>query len=93
MTTATATINITDAQLDAARKEIREWFPGKDNAALRKTLREQLQQQVNEMHGEQIDAFCPVGAKLGYGILFPNGAGDERTQNFNADINKALGLA
>jgi hypothetical protein len=93
MTTATATINITADQLTAAQKEIREWFPGKDNAALRKTLREQLQRQVDEMHGERIDPFCPVRAKLGYGILFLNGSGDERTQNFNADINKALGLA
>lgn len=93
MTTATATIQITNEQLAAAQKEIREWFPGKSNAALRKTLREQLAQQVNEMHGQPIDAYCPVRAKLGYGILFLNGAGDERTQNFNADVNKALGLA
>lgn len=93
MTTATATIQITNEQLAAAQKEIREWFPGKDNASLRKTLRDQLQRQVNEMHGERIDAYCPVRAKLGYGILFLSGAGDERAQNFNADVNKALGLA
>ena len=85
MTNATATINITPAQVAGAHHQIREWFPGKDNAVLRNHLRKQLQHLVNEMHGEQI--------KLGYGILFLHGAGDLRTQNFNADINKALGLA
>jgi hypothetical protein len=91
MTTA---IKISSDQIAAAQKEIREWFPGKANAGLRATLRSQLQGKVEEIQGvEEDDVLFPGKVKLGYGVLFLNGSGDERTQNFNADINKALGLA
>ena len=86
------TITITNDQVKQAHKEIREWFPGPDNTAIRATLRRQLADQVNQSHGQHNDPLFPVRVKLGYGILFLNGSGDQRTQNFNEDVNKALGL-
>ncbi len=88
----TATIQFSQEQIAAAQKEIREWFSGKSNEALRKTLRQQLSSQLDDIAGHENDVYHPVRVKLGYGILFLNGSGDERTQNFNADVNKALGL-
>ena len=86
------TITITNDQVKQAHKEIREWFPGTNNKDLRATLRRQLADQVNQSHGEHNGPLFPVRVKLGYGILFLNGSGDQRTQNFNEDVNKALGL-
>jgi len=86
------TITITDAQVDQAKTEIREWFPGTHNKDIRATLRRQLTEQVNEVHGQTDDSLFSVRVKLGYGIFFLNGSGDQRTQNFNAEINKSLGL-
>jgi len=86
------TITITDAQVDQAKTEIREWFPGTHNKDIRATLRRQLTEQVNEVHGVTNDPFYPTRVKLGYGVLFLHGSGDQRTQNFNEDVNKALGL-
>ena len=85
-------IDITDDQVKQAQKEIREWFPGTKNKDLRATLRRQLADQVNQSHGQHNDPLFPVRVKLGYGIFFLNGSGDQRTQKFNEDVNKALGL-
>lgn len=90
-------ITITTEQIKNAQKEIREWFPGTTNKDLRSTLRAQLAEQVSMINGQDPDSTngyelrsCKV--KLGYGILFLNGSGDQRAQNFNEDVNKALGL-
>jgi hypothetical protein len=88
----TTQIRITTEQYKAAEKEIREWFPGKNNTGLRATLRKQLSAQVQEIQGRDQDPYWTVRVKLGYGTLLLNGSGDERTQNFNADVNSALGL-
>lgn len=85
-------IKISSQQYAAAQKEIREWFPGKTNAALRALLRRQLSEQVARIDGQEFDALFPAKVKLGYGHLYINGSGCVRTQNFNADVNKALGL-
>lgn len=85
-------IRISNDQIKHAQKEIREWFPGIKNKDLRATVRRQLTEQVNEIHGQTDDPFYTTQVKLGYGIFFLNGSGAQRTQNFNEDVNKALGL-
>jgi len=85
-------ISITPDQVKQAQKEIREWFPGTHNKDLRATLRRQLKVQVMQTHGLTEDLLYPARVKLGYGVFFLNGSGDQRIQNFNEDVNKALGL-
>ena len=85
-------IAVSTKQIADAQGKIREWFPGKTNAGLRSVLRRQLTDQVREMTGQEADPMFPPVVKLGYGVLFINGAGDERTQCFNADVNQSLGL-
>jgi len=86
------TITITNDQVKQAHKEIREWFPGTNNKELRAVLRHQLKNQIDQTHGVTKDPFYPAQVKLGYGVFFLHGSGDQRTQNFNEDVNKALGL-
>ena len=81
---------ISQEQISQARKVIRECFPGKANARLRNILRAQLSEAVGVMNGQEKDWTTRV--KLGRGIFFVDGSGDERVQSFNSEINKALGL-
>jgi hypothetical protein len=75
---------MTITQVSQAKKVIREWFPGKANARLRNILRAQLSEALNEDRTAKV--------KLGKGVLFLEGSGDQRVQNFNSEINNALGL-
>ena len=86
------TVSITSEQLEKAKGLIRAKFPGQSNKELRALLQAQLKRRADEIHGVEKNAYCRPRVKLGYGVFFINGDGDERTQNFNADINKALGL-
>ena len=85
-------IYIFPAQLDAAKKLILAYYPGKDKAHWRAKLRKQLIKQVELLQGCEQDLLFPYQIKLGKGILWLDGSGDEFCRSMNAEINHALGL-